>query len=139
MEHTKIMRLYRKANIAYKRGSYKKALFYQKIIRFFFSAEIPASAEIGEGVDFLHGGLGCVIHAKCKIGKNTKIYQNVTIGGLKNGGVPTIGNDVIIGAGAVILGGITIGDCCKIGANAVVLHDVPKGSTVVGIPAKLKK
>ena len=134
---TKIMILYEKANRAYKRGKIRKAKLYQKIIRFLFSAEIPFSAEIGKSVDFKHGGLGVVIHENAIIGDNTVIFQNVTIGGMPDGGVPKIGKNVYIGSGAVILGGIVIGDNVKIGANAVVLKDVPENHTVVGIPAKL--
>lgn len=70
------------------------------------------------------------------IGENTAIYQNVTIGGRGRSGCPVIGKNVFIGAGAVIMGGITIGDNARIGANAVVIHDVPDNSTAVGVPAR---
>ncbi|GAB1475506.1 hypothetical protein MASR2M70_03380 [Bacillota bacterium] len=92
---------------------------------------------MAESVDLIHGGLGVVIHAKSRIGENTKIYQNVTIGGREGRGHPIIGENVYIGAGACILGGITIEDNAKIGANAVVLADVPKGGIAVGVPAKI--
>ena len=135
---TKIMRLYRKANNAFRKGHRNKARFYQLLIRLIFSAEIPYSAKLGQGVDLVHGGLGCVIHDEAIIGENTRIFQNVTIAGGPDGGVPIIGKNVYIGSGAVILGGVTIGDGAKIGANAVVLKDVPIGATAVGVPAVIK-
>lgn len=103
-----------------------------------FSCELPCSVVIGENTELVHGGLGCVFHEKTVIGKNCKIFQNVTIGGLPSGGVPVIGDNVLIGAGAVILGNVNIGSHVKIGANAVVLSDVPDGCTAVGVPARIK-
>ena len=99
---------------------------------------------IGRGVYFQEGlvlmhPIGVVINGGVKGGKNVVIESGVVIGTARHGfpvEVPTIGNDVFIGAGAKILGGITIGNHVKIGANAVVLKDVPDGVTVVGIPAK---
>ena len=132
------MKLYRKMNDAYNKGYLKKAYFYQRVIRLIFSAEIPASVKLEEGVDLVHGGLGCVIHKRSVIGKNTKIYQNVTIGGKVDGGFPIIGDNVVIGAGAVILGNVRIGNNSKIGANAVVLTDVPENAIAVGVPAIIK-
>lgn len=137
VNETKIMKLFRKANKEYKNGNIRRAKVYQKIIRLLFSAEIPYSVEIGKGVDFKHGGLGVVIHEKAIIGENTIIFQNVTIGGMPDGGVPRIGTNVYIGSGAVILGGIVVGDNVKIGANAVVLEDIPNNCTAVGIPATI--
>lgn len=134
---TKIMQLFRKSNSAYKSGHIEKAKIYQKLIRLLFSAELPYTIDIGDNADFLHGALGCVIHGNAVIGEGAKIYQNVTIGGLPDGGVPVIGKNVVIGAGAVLLGGIFIGDNVRIGANAVVLTDVPDGATAVGVPAKI--
>lgn len=134
---TKILKIYRKSNKAYKKGNVKIAKIYQKIIRLLFSAEIPCSVEIGNGVDFKHGGLGVVIHENATIGNSTLIFQNVTIGGMPDGGVPKIGNGVYIGTGAVILGGVVIGDNARIGANAVVIKDVPNNATAIGVPAKI--
>lgn len=139
MVNSKVMKLYRKMNSCYKKGKIREAKIYQKIIRLVFSAEVPYSVELGENVDLMHGGLGVVLHANSKIGENSKIYQNVTVGGMPDGGVPTIGNNVIIGSGAVVLGGITIGNGAKIGANAVVLSDVSENATAVGVPAKIIK
>ena len=103
-----------------------------------FSCELPYNCELGEGTIFIHNGLGCVIHPNAQIGKNVKIYQNVTIGG-RNNGVPHIGDNVSIFAGACILGDVQIGDNAQIGANAVVIHDVPDNAVVVGVPAKVIK
>jgi serine O-acetyltransferase len=110
---------------------------FNRLTRLVYSSEIPYTAQIGKGVVFAHKGLGVVIGHDTIIGENTKILQNVTIGG--RGGIranPVIGKNVLIGAGACILGDVTIGDNAKIGANAVVLKDVPENCTVVGIPAK---
>lgn len=109
-----------------------------------FSNHIPGTVSIGEGTRIEHHGIGCVFHGKTVIGKNCKIFQNVTIGarwsksGIKDG-VPTIGDNVQIGAGAVILGKITIGSNSSIGANAVVLSDVPDNCIAIGVPAKIIK
>lgn len=72
-----------------------------------------------------------------RIGRNCSVIANVTIGMRNEWVFPEIGNDVFIGAGARVLGGITLGDQAVIGANAVVIHDVPAGATAVGIPAKV--
>jgi serine O-acetyltransferase len=99
---------------------------------------IPASAEIGRGFYVGHFG-GIVLHSDVKMGENCSIGPGVLIGtrGLGNKGVPVIGNNVYIGVGAKILGGITIADNVKIGANAVVVRNIPEGATAVGIPAKI--
>lgn len=82
-------------------------------------------------------GLGTVIHSRARIGNDVLIRQNVTIGTRhKGGGVPVIEDRVVIGAGAVLLGGITVGTGAVIGANSVVLCDVEPGATVVGAPAR---
>lgn len=103
--------------------------------RLLCGCSIPPAVEIGEGTRLAHNGLGVVIHDKCIIGKNTVIQANVVLGG-KSGKAPRIGNYCYIGAGAVILGGITIGDDAIIGANAVVTHDVPAGMMALGVPAR---
>lgn len=108
----------------------------QQLNRFIFACDIPRSVKIGEGTIFAHSGLGCVIHSNAKIGKNCKIQQNVTIGGRGQYGTPVIGNNVFIGAGATIIGGIKIGDNATIGAMTLVLKDVDENETVVGIPAR---
>ena len=77
-----------------------------------------------------------VIHLNSQIGKNCRIYQNVTIGSDKDGNFPTFGSNVVVYAGACIIGGVFVGDDVIIGANAVVIKDVPTGHTAVGVPAK---
>ncbi|ANQ15910.1 serine O-acetyltransferase [Vibrio natriegens] len=110
-----------------------------KLYRIIFSCDIHYSVDMDKSIKLYHNGLGVVIHRKAKLGKNVSIYQNVTIGG--NGktehlnGSPVIGDNVIIGAGAVVLGPVTIGDYVKIGANAVVNIDIGQYSTAVGVPA----
>lgn len=101
---------------------------------------LPASVEIGKGLYVGHFG-GIILHSAVKIGENCSLGPGVLIGtkGGGNKGVPVIGNDVYIGVGAKILGGIKIGDRVKIGANAVVLSDIPDGATAVGIPARILK
>lgn len=111
------------------------------IIRVIFSCDLPYTADIHPSVDFMHNGLGVVIHARSKIGKGTVIYQNVTLGGNGKGsdknGPPILGDNVTVGAGAVIIGPIRIGNNVKIGANAVVIDNIPDNSVAVGIPARV--
>lgn len=104
-----------------------------------FACHIGSHAQIGEECVFQHNGLGVVISEHAVLGDRCMVYQHVTVGALEDGSekVPTIGNDVIIGAGATLLGPIRIGDGAKIGAGAVVLRDVPSGATAVGVPAKI--
>lgn len=99
--------------------------------------EISPGADVGGGFYLAHPN-GCVIHAR-KIGRNCSIISNVTIGMRNRWEFPVIGDNVFIGAGARVLGGITVGNGAVIGANAVVIDDVPDGATVVGIPAKVVK
>ncbi|MDV5106290.1 serine O-acetyltransferase EpsC [Clostridium perfringens] len=122
-------------------GLYKIKLFFlarliSQLGRFFTGIEIHPGAKIGKGL-FIDHGMGVVIGETAEIGDNVTIYHGVTLGGTgkdKGKRHPTIGNNVIIGCGAKILGPISIGDGAKIGANSVVLKNVPKGKTVVGIP-----
>lgn len=119
-------------NKGWKRLSY----FFYWVNRFLFSCDIPPQVKIGKNLQLPHFGLGVVIHPCTIIGNNVKIYQNITIGA-RNGNWHTVIHDnVLIGAGAVILGSINLGNNCKIGANAVVLEDVPENTTAIGIPAK---
>ncbi len=110
--------------------------FFMRLNRVINSCDIPSSTKIGRNVAFKHNALGVVINEYTVIGDGCVIYQNVTFAG-KDKKRPTLGEDVLIGAGAVILGGVFIGDGAKIGANAVVTSDVPAGKTAVGIPAKI--
>jgi len=100
-------------------------------------ADIPLNCQIGGGLLMPHPN-GIVIHPEAKIGPNCLIFQQVTIGH-RNGGVPTVAGHVDVGAGAKILGPISIGEHVVIGANAVVLKDVPSGCTAIGIPARFQR
>jgi len=109
--------------------------------RFLTGIEIHPAATIGRGL-FIDHGMGVVIGETAIIGDDVTLYQGVTLGGTgkeKNKRHPTIGNNVVIGAGAKILGNITIGDDSYVGANAVVIKDVPANSTVVGVPGRLTR
>lgn len=112
-----------------------------QISRLLTLIEIHPGAKIGKGF-FIDHGVGVVIGETAYIGKNVTIYQGVTLGGTgkqKGKRHPTIGHDVVIGAGAIILGAITIGDNSRIGAGAVVTKAIPNDSTVVGNPAWIVK
>lgn len=98
-------------------------------------ADIPLNSRIGGGLLIPHPN-GIVIHPGVRIGPNCLLFQQVTIGHAKDG-VPTLGGHVDVGAGAKLLGPITIGDHAIIGANAVVTVDVPAGATAVGVPARI--
>jgi serine O-acetyltransferase len=103
--------------------------------------EIHPAAAIGRGL-FIDHGMGVVIGETAIIGNNVTLFQGVTLGGTgKERGKrhPTIGDNVVIGAGAKVLGNITIGDNSVIGANAVVIREVPEHSTVVGVPGRIAK
>lgn len=111
------------------------------IVRFFTGIEIHPGAKIGPGF-FIDHGMGVVIGETTEIGENCLLYQGVTLGGTgkeKGKRHPTLGNNVVVGAGAKILGAIRIGNYAKIGANAVVLEPVPDYSIVVGVPGKIIK
>ena len=112
---------------------------FRHINQLLFSCHIGSGALIGEGCIFQHNGVGVVVSDHAVIGDNCIIYQNVTIGVLKDGFVsaPVIHDGVEIGAGAILLGGITIGKNAKIGAGAVVINDVPDEATAVGVPAHI--
>ena len=109
--------------------------------RWLTGIEIHPSARIGTGF-FIDHGMGVVIGETAEIGDYVTLFQGVTLGGTgKERGKrhPTLGNHVVVGAGAKILGGITIGDNVKIGANSVVLKSVAANSTVIGVPARVIK
>jgi serine O-acetyltransferase len=115
--------------------------FISQMSRFFTGIEIHPAAQIGRKF-FIDHGMGVVIGETAIIGDNVLLYQGVTLGGTgKETGKrhPTIGNGVVVGAGAKILGNITIGDGSYIGANAVVIKNVPVNSTVVGIPGRITR
>ncbi|OGI18015.1 MAG: serine acetyltransferase [Candidatus Melainabacteria bacterium RIFOXYA2_FULL_32_9] len=109
-------------------------------IRVIFACSLPYTAKIGENTILGYGGLGIVIHSDSIIGKNCIISQGVTIGGSsRNPKVPEIGNNVLVGAGAKIIGPIKIADNVVIGANSVVTKDIPSNVLVAGIPARVIK
>lgn len=123
-------------------GKWIKCARGLELISFMIASNaVSAQAVIGKGTKFYHRGLGCVVHEKTVIGNNCKIFQNVTLGAKLSGKesgdqVPVIGDEVMIGAGAVLLGNIQIGDRAVIGANAVVVKNVPEGAVVMGVPGK---
>jgi serine O-acetyltransferase len=104
------------------------------IVRIYSGLELPAKAQIGPGLFVTHFG-PTVIHAYTVAGRNLTLEHGVTIGEGPTG-VPRIGNDVYIGAGAKVINGITIGDYASVGAGAVVVKDVPAHCVVVGVPAR---
>jgi serine O-acetyltransferase len=132
--------LHRFAHWLFKGELYFLARMINHIARFFTGIDIHPGAEIGRNFFIDHGYV--VIGETAVIGDDVTIYQHVTLGGTNptngEGGKrhPTIGNSVIIGSGAAILGPITIGDRARIGANAVVIRDVPEGATMVSVPAR---
>lgn len=132
-----IYKLYKIENFLYRYKLTIIAVLIRIIIRVLFSCDIPYKCKIGKGTTFPHLGLGVLIHPNAQIGENCKILQGVSIGG-KSGHkkVPIIGNNVLIGAHALILGPITIGDNSIVGAGAVVINDVRENTIVVGNPAK---
>ena len=136
------------SNFFYKAGFDLIARIISQTIRFFTGIEIHPGAKIGKNL-FIDHGMGVVIGETSEIGDNVTIYHNVTLGGSSPSidserqrhekRHPTIGNDVVIGSGAQIIGPIKVGNNSRIAANAVVVKDVPENATMVGIPAKAVK
>lgn len=134
---------HRIAHFLYRHKRYFLARWVSQISRFFTGIEIHPAATIGKNL-FIDHGMGVVIGETTEIGDNVTLYQGVTLGGTgKDTGKrhPTLGNNVVVGSGAKILGPIYIADFSKIGANSVVLQDLTENTTAVGIPARpvLKK
>ncbi len=130
---------HRYAHFFYRKKFYLTARIISQLSRFFTGIEIHPGAKIGKGL-FIDHGMGIVIGETAEIGDNCTIYQNVTLGGTgkdKGKRHPTIGNNVLIGCGAKVLGPFTVGNNSKIAANAVVLTEVPDNSTAVGVPARV--
>ncbi len=130
---------YRVANFFYRHHMKFIARWVSQTGRFFTGVEIHPGATIGKGLMIDHG-MGVVIGETAIVGDNCTIYQGVTLGGTgKDTGKrhPTIGNNVMIGSGAKVLGPFTVGDNAKIAAGAVVLDAVPEGATAVGVPARM--
>lgn len=133
------VQLHRIAHRLYKWRFYFLARFVSHINRFLTGIEIHPGARIGEGF-FIDHGMGVVIGETAEIGDNVTMYQGATLGGTgheKGKRHPTIGNNVVIAAGAKVLGSFKVGDNAKIGAGAVVLREVPPNSTVVGVPGRV--
>jgi serine O-acetyltransferase len=113
--------------------------FLAHLVRFATGIEIHPGATIGKGF-FIDHGMGVVIGETTEVGDDVTLNQGVTLGGTSLERVkrhPTIGNNVIVGADALVIGAITVGDYAKVGAGSVVVKDVPPHSTVVGIPARV--
>ncbi|MBY2476765.1 serine O-acetyltransferase [Clostridioides difficile] len=135
------MIMHRMAHALYKKKMLFTARLISQISRFMTGIEIHPGAKMGEGILIDHG-MGVVIGETAEVGNRVTIYQGATLGATgKDTGKrhPTVGDDVLIGAGTKILGPLNIGSNSKIGANSVVVKDVPNGATVVGIPAKIVK
>ena len=136
------------SNFFYRAGFDLIARIISQTVRFFTGIEIHPGAKIGKNL-FIDHGMGVVIGETSEIGDNVTIYHNVTLGGSSPSidserqrhekRHPTIGNDVVIGSGAQIIGPIKVGNNSRIAANAVVVKDVPENATMVGIPARAVK
>jgi serine O-acetyltransferase len=130
---------HRVAHALYTRKLYFLGRLISHVSRFFTHIEIHPGAAIGRYF-FIDHGSGVVIGETAEIGNNVLMYQGVVLGGTsiqKKKRHPTIGNEVVIGAGAILLGPIRVGDGAKIGAGSVVINDVPPEKTVVGVPARV--
>ena len=133
------VRMHRLAHFFYVHRYKLLARIISQLSRFFTGIEIHPGAKLGEGV-FIDHGAGVVIGETAEIGNNVVIYQGVTLGGTgkdKGKRHPTIEDNVMISAGATVLGPFTVGKGAKIGAGSVVLREVPPNATVVGIPGKI--
>ncbi len=131
--------IYRLANALWSRNLNFIGRFVSNIGKILTGIEIHPGATIGRRL-FIDHGNGVVIGETSEIGDDVTLYQGVTLGGTsleKGKRHPTLGDNVIVGSGAQVLGPLTVGSNARIGANAVVLKDVPKGATMVGIPAKI--
>ena len=136
------------ANFFHLAGFHLLARVISQIARFFTGIEIHPGAKIGKNL-FIDHGMGVVIGETSEIGNNVTIYHAVTLGGISPSidserqrhekRHPTIGDDVVIGSGAQIIGPVLVGKCARIAANAVVVKDVPENATMVGVPAKAVK
>jgi serine O-acetyltransferase len=130
---------HRLANRLWARGNRLTARVIASLVRMITAVDIHPAATLGAGV-FIDHATGVVIGETTVVGEDVTIYQGVTLGGtsLRPGKRhPTLGDRVVVGAGAKVLGAITIGDDARIGANAVVVRDVPAGTVVVGVPGNV--
>ena len=132
---------HRLAHFFYKKNMKLIARWISQCTRFWTGIEIHPGATIGKGL-FIDHGMGVIIGETTVIGDDCTIYQGVTLGGTgkeKGKRHPTLGNNVMVGSGAKVLGPFTVGDNSKIAAGAVVLSEVPPNSTCVGVPARIVK
>lgn len=133
--------LHRVAHKLHQNKCYVTARIISQLGKFFTGIEIHPGATIGKGL-FIDHGTGVVIGETAEIGDNCILYQGVTLGGTGKGKGkrhPTLGNNVMVGCGAKVLGPFKIGDNVKIAANSVVLHEIPENCTAVGAPARVVK
>lgn len=131
--------MHRIAHMLYRIKLFTAARFLSHFSRWLTGIEIHPGARIGKRF-FIDHGMGVVIGETSEIGNNCVLYQSVVLGGTslkKEKRHPTLGSNVVVGAGAIILGPVLIGSGAKIGAGSVVLHDVPCGATAVGVPARV--
>ena len=123
------------------RGLLFRVVYYAldiAVTRALIGAKIPPQVSIGDRTGFVHDAMGVVLNPGVSIGSDCTIYHQVTLGTRSgNPGAPKVGNGVLIGAGAKVLGPVVIGDYASIGANSVVIHDVPAGATAIGVPARI--
>lgn len=129
---------HRLSHFFYRMGLFFIARFFCEAGRFLTGIEIHPGAKLGRRLVIDHG-MGIVVGETAEVGDDCLIFQGVTLGGVsfeQKKRHPTLGNKVVIGSGAKVLGPITLGDGAKVGANSVVTKSVPAGATVVGIPAK---
>jgi len=130
---------HRLAHAIWRRGWTVPARFMSHIARFLTGIEIHPAARLGPGL-FIDHGMGVVIGETAEVGENVTLLQGVTLGGTslkREKRHPTLGNNVVVGAGAKIIGGFKIGDGSRIGAGSVVVREVPANSVVVGVPGRV--
>ena len=131
--------LHRVAHAIWRRGWTNTARFLSHIARFLTGIEIHPAARLGPGL-FIDHGMGVVIGETAEVGENVTLLQGVTLGGTslkREKRHPTLGNNVVVGAGAKIIGAFKIGDGSRIGAGSVVVREVPTNSVVVGVPGRV--
>ncbi len=130
---------HRIAHFLWKRRLLLLARFISHASRWLTGIEVHPGARIGRRL-FIDHGMGVVIGETAEIGDDVLMYQGVVLGGTtleKKKRHPTLGSNVVVGTGAIVLGAINIGDGARIGAGSVVIHDVPPGGTAVGVPARI--
>jgi serine O-acetyltransferase len=130
---------HRFAHAIWRRGWKIPARFLSHIARFFTGIEIHPAAKLGPGL-FIDHGMGVVIGETAEVGENVTLLQGVTLGGTslrREKRHPTLGDNVVVGAGAKIIGAFKIGDGSRIGAGSVVVREVPTNSVVVGVPGRV--